>query len=467
MNLAFGHKLGECLARDIAVDTDTRLRSMYVIGSSGSGKSSLLETWIHQDITDGVGFCVFDVEDRLSERVLRHLCDHCVDPDKKVVVIDPAIGITPLNVLDVPQGIHPHTVVEGVLQAFKRAWFAEWGPRLEDLLRHSLIAFVEARLTLGELTHFLSNEAWRVRVAQASQDHRVRSYFLDHLRNVPAREWRTWVESTRNKVAAFTDNPFIAPCLSTEHCLDLLDVMDTGKPLIINLSEKTLGDSGKLLGMLLVSRLFQAALRRQPGARPFIIYADEFQNLASKSFVDLVTRSRKRGVGSVLAHQTTHQPPFDKNPEFLSAILGTTAVHAVMQVGREDAERFAKEIFPTSGTEVKRRKKHWLWGDYGDPSFYSVQEEREQQMLMLEHLTKREMYLKLKDDSGTAIFVAEAYDLPEPSSSTEAGEALATASILASGSTLEEVSELQAARIARYTARRRPLRAPGQENLEE
>ena len=454
MNLAHGHELGKDKLQDISVSITTRLRSIYVCGSSGAGKSAMLETWIHQDIREGTGFALFDVEDRLTERILRHL----VDAGRTPVVIDPAIGPTPLNVLAVPDGVHPHTVVEGVLQAFKRAWFAEWGPRLEDLLRHSLIAFVEAKLTLGELTHFLSNQAWRERVAEASEDARVRSYFLDHLRNVPAREWRTWVESTRNKVAAFTDNPFIAPCLSSDDCLDLLDIMDSGKPLIINLSEKTLGDSGKLLGMLLVSRLFQAALRRKPGARPFIIYADEFQNLASKSFVDLVTRSRKRGVGSVLAHQTTHQPPFDKNPEFLSAILGTTAVHAVMQVGREDAERFAKEIFPTSGTEAKRRKKHWLWGDFGDPQFYSVTEEREQQMLELEHMLQRELYLKVKDDKGTQIYVAQAYDLPEPSSTAEEAEALAQAQIQTSGYTVEGVVALQAARIARFSPQRRAAR---------
>ena len=97
-----------------------------------------------------------------------------------------------------------------------------------------------------------------------------------------------------------------------------------------------------------------------------------------------------------MAHQTINQPPFDQNPEFLSTILGTTAVHVVMQVGREDSERFAKELFPTSGTTPKRRKKHWLWGDFGDPQFYSVVEERELQYQELEQQRQREMFIKIK-----------------------------------------------------------------------
>ena len=180
MKLAYGHELGKNKNQDISVSLETRLRSMYAVGSSGSGKSSWMAGLIQQDIHDDVGFALFDVEDRLSDLTLRYLCD----AGKKPVVIDPSLGPVPLNILDVPPGIHPHTVIEGVLQAFRRAWFDAWGPRLEDLLRHSLMALVEAKLTFGELVHFLSNQAFRDRVAELSEDDRVHSYFLDHLRNL-------------------------------------------------------------------------------------------------------------------------------------------------------------------------------------------------------------------------------------------------------------------------------------------
>jgi hypothetical protein len=455
MNLASGYELGSSNVVDITVDMDTRLRSAYCIGSSGSGKSSMLEIWVVQDIQDNVGFTCFDVEDRLSVRVLRHLRDAGREP----VVIDPTLGHLPLNILYVPPGIHPHTVVEGVLQAFKRAWFASWGERLEDLLRHSLMLLQERGLTLGELPRLLSNHAFRERVAESSQDERCHLYFLDHLRNVPQREWRVWVESTRNKVAAFMDNPFLAPSLSCEGCLDFTAIMDDGVPLIVNLPEAKLGDSGKLFGMLIVSKLFQGALRRKEGARPHIIYADEFQNFATRSFLDLVTRSRKRGVGSVLAHQTTHQPPFDQNPEFLSAILGTTAIHVVMQVGREDAERFAKEVFTTSGTAVKRRQKQWPWGDVGEPKFYSVQEEREMQMQELERQRQRESFIKIRGKDQHRVYVAEAYDLPEPVSTKEEAQTLAAGRVEALGVPLEAIQGAQEARIAKFSPGHR-LRRP-------
>lgn len=451
MNLAYGHELGKNNARDIPIDTVTRLKSTYVIGSSGSGKSSLLETWIHQDIESGTGFAVFDVEDRLSSRTLRHLCDAGREP----VIIDPARGAVPLNVLAVPPGVHPHTIIEGCLQTFQRFWFDSWGPRTEDILRHSLMLLIDQGLTLGELPRLLSNQAFRERVAESSEDERVRLFFLDHLRGISGREYRTWIEAVRNKVASLMSNPFLAPCLSTDECLDFLQVMDSGTPLIVNLNEKVLGDSGRILGALIISRLFQVALRREPGARPFILYLDEFQTLTTRSLLDLITRSRKRGLGCVLAHQTCSQPPFDRNPDFLSTILGNVATTVVMQIGREDAERFAKEVFPAHGVQAKRQKKHWLWGSYGDPQFYSVVEEREQQMDELQEQHPRECVIRVKEGEGRRIFVCSAYDLPEPICPEEEAEDFTTVCFSRLAVSPEAVSALHEARVARFSPRRR------------
>lgn len=443
MNLAYGYELDHGGAGDITLNDSTRLRSVFCLGSTGSGKSSLLETWLIQDIRDGVGFACFDVEDRLNPRVLRHLQDAGREP----VVIDPTIGHLPLNVLAV-KGVSAHTVIEQVLQAFKRAWFASWGERLEDLLRHSLMALQEAKLTLGELPHFLSNQAFRERVAEASQDARVRLYFLDHLRNVPAREWRVWVESTRNKVAALMDNPYLSPSLSCDDCLDFLDIMDQGLPLIINLPESSLGDSGRLYAMLLISKLYQAALQRPHGSRPFFVYADEFAQFATRTFIDLCTRSRKRGVGSIMAMQTVNQPPFDQNPEFLQTILSNVATTVIMQCGRADAEVFAKQLYPASGTTAKRRKKHWLWGDHGEPTFYSLQEERELQYQELEQQRQRECIIKLRDDDAHRIFICEAYKLPEPNS--DDATSLAYDSIARLGVPLVDIQQVHEARLSRF-----------------
>lgn len=446
MRLAFGYALRTQKHEHITLSDDERLRSAYIIGSTGSGKSSLLETMVVQDV-DGVGFGVFDPEERLSERTLRHLKDAGREP----LVIDPTIGPVPLNLLSVPHGVHPHTVVEGVISTFQRYWYDSWGPRSEDIVRHCLLALMEQGLTLGELPRLLSNQAFRERVAEACDDERVRLFFLDHLRGISAREYRVWIEAVRNKAGALLGNPFLAPCLSAETCLDFQAVLDSGTPLVVNLSEKTLGDSGRILGALLVSRLFHVALRRPEGARPYFLYLDEFQNIMTRSLLDLITRARKRGLGLVLAHQTAAQPPFDRNPEYLSTILNNVATMVVMQVGREDAERFAKELFPATGTEAKGRAKHWLWGDFGPIERYSVQEEREHQCQEIEGQVQRECFIKIR---ARGVYAAQAYDLPEPRSTPEEAAELARVSVARHGLTLDAVLEAQTARIARFGARR-------------
>lgn len=403
-----------------------------------------------QDSANGVAYALFDIEDRLTDPAASYL----TEAKRDFLLIDPTNTdyVVPLNVLHVPQGIHPYTVVEGVLGAFRRAWPDAWGPRLEDLLRNCLRLLMEHNCTLGELLELISNDAFRAKMVKESKNQRTKLFFEGHLKGITSREYRTWIESTRNKVSALMSNPFIAPALSAETCIDPLHFMDNGIPILVRVTESVLGDSGRLLAMLIVALLYQAALRRAPGSRPFYIYADEYQNLATRAFLDLCTRSRKRGVGSVVAHQSIFQPPFDKNPEYVSTMLANTAVQVVFQVGREDAERFAKEIFPATGTQPKRRAKHWLWGDYGPPQFYSIQEEREAQCRELETQKQRECFIKIRKHSGFQVYAAEVHQTPEPISAWEYDASKY-------GIPINTVREGYKQRIARFATRRRSQKA--------
>lgn len=449
MNLAFGHEVGSNKVQDIPASDQARLRSAYLIASSDGGKSSMLETWIHQDIHDGVGHAVFDVEDRLTARVIRHYRDAGVSP----VIIDPTRAVIPLNILAPIPGVKHSTIVEHTLQTFQKFWSEAWGSRTEDFLRHMFLLFLELGLTLGEAPRFMSNQAFRDRVAAHSQDARVRLYFIDHLKNMSPNQFRAWIESPRNKMGALMSNEFIAPCLTAQSCLDLGRFMDDGTPVVVNLPEKSLGESGKLMGALIVSRFYQLALNRADGARPYFNYVDEFQTLMTPLLLNSITRARKRSLGHVLAHQTISQEPFNKHPDYISTILGTAAIVVVMQIGREDSERFAKELFPSAGVHVKRRKSHPIWGDFGDPQFYSVQEEREQQMDELQGQRQRECFIRVKERRGTKVYIAEAYELPEPISTPEEGELFANERVEAVAVSLDEVQAAQQARMARFSAR--------------
>jgi hypothetical protein len=203
--------------------------------------------------------------------------------------------------------------------------------------------------------------------------------------------------------------------------------------------------------MLLVSKVFQAALQRPKGSRPFFVYADEFQNCATPAFMDLAVRSAKRGVGSVMAHQSVDQPPFHENRGFISTITSTVGTIVVMRVGRSDAEYFAPRLFPASGTHPKQSSSHWLWGESWEKNQprYSVQEEREHQMSLLESQQQRECYIR----TGGATFVAEAYTVPEPRTTDEDGQRLAKERVKSLGRPLDEITAGHDARIARFSPR--------------
>jgi hypothetical protein len=401
---------------------------------------------MHQDAVQGQAFGIIDVEETLSESCLGYLEHLGVEPER-VVVCDPTAteATLPLNFLHVPEGAHPHVVIEDLVFAMRRAWADVWGPRLDDILRHSLALLQEHRLTLAELPLLLSDKKFRETLAEQSKDERLRLFFISHLGNVPAREWRVWIEAVRNKASAFAGNPFVTPMIAADTCVDFRSIMDEGKFLVVNLPERVLKDSGKLLGMMLVTRIYAAALQRPEGSLPWFLYADEFQSIASRSFLDLVTRSRKRGVGVIVAHQNLTQPPFDRDPGFLDTVLANCATQCFFSVGRTDAERLAKEVFPATGTIPKKtKKKDALWGGDEVQSFYSVSEEREHAIHEMETQQPRECFIKLK---GGDTYVATTYDLPEAGD----GSDLARASVRLHGVPPESIVARRIERLASLT----------------
>jgi hypothetical protein len=455
--LGRGYRLGDGPERsqDVSIPSELRRRSSYTCGQAGSGKTSLFKTETHQDVQAEQGFALIDVEDTLGPDVLAYLAEALAEP-RRVVVVDPTRteAAVPLNPLYVPPGVHPHTRVEDVLASCRRAWWDSWGARLEDILRHSLTLFVELKLTLAELPRFISDGEFRKRCVAASADPDTRLFFEGHLGGIRPSEYRTWVESTRNKIDAFVGNPFIRPMIAAETCLDFRALMDRGDWFILLLPDRVLRDSGKLLGMLCVSMIFSAALQRPEGSSLWPVYADEYQTVASRGFVDLITRARKRGIGVSVAHQSLSQPPFDRDPAFVDTMLSNCAVQCYFQMGRKDAERLAPEVFPITGTQVKRRKKHPIWGDFGDPTFYSVQEEKEHAIGQLEHQKPREFFVKIKGDQGTEVWVCETYDVPECSATEDDVEQLVIGSLANHGVSLEAIQKAQIARLARFESRK-------------
>jgi hypothetical protein len=342
--------------------------SILVMGRPGTGKTSLLRHTIDQEERCGV----IDIEEHLS-------CRHDV-------LFDPERSIQPFNLLATKR---PYETAESIVETFSKAWGQSFMDRAADITRHAVLLLIEHGLNLTHLPGLLSDDRYRTGLAEESQNDGVRSFFLDHVGAISRPEWHRWIESVRNKTAQFVDSPYVRPFLETKECVDFHELMT--KRVLFNFPERLMHSSASLLGMLVVSKVYATALERPVESPPWRLYADEFQRLASRAFLDLTSRGRKRGVSTCVSFQSLSQ----LDPAYGDELLQTVGTKVVFAVGRKDAECMAKEVLPPSGTVIKRaKKKHWLYGGQDVQSFYSVQEEIEQMATEIEYQKQGECFVR-------------------------------------------------------------------------
>lgn len=337
--------------RRFGIKQADRLSHIYVIGKTGTGKSTLLRTLAEQDILAGRGFCVIDPHGDMAEQV----AEAATRAGRTDVIYwnvpDPACpyGYNPLR------HVRPDKIplaASEILEAFKKLWEDAWGVRMEHILRHALYALLEVRdATLPDILRLLTDDAYRKRVAgQLTNDH-VRSFWQEEYPNYAIRYRADGIGPIQNKVGAFLADPTLRRVLTAPAVdLSLRRMMDEGRGLVVNLAKGKLGeDSANLLGSLLVTTIGLAAFSRadvgEEERRPFFLYLDEFQNFTTRSVADMASELRKYGVGLVLANQHLHQ----LSPELRHGVLGNAGTLIAFRVGPEDATFLAKEFAPTFG----------------------------------------------------------------------------------------------------------------------
>ena len=331
-----------------------RDRHFYIVGGSGFGKSKFLESLIIQDIKNGEGFGVIDAHGDLVENIKGWLYfakrELGKDLEKQVILIEPTnsnstVCFNPLEQIKKgKQKVQPEQQAGELLKVFKKIWWDSWGARMEDILRNSLIALVENNLTLAELPLLLNNELVRKKILKKVKNSTCQQRF-EFFNSLPKHIWREWTESTLNKVNAFLSDPRIRTMLSNpKSSFNLREVIDSKKVLLVNLDKGQLEGSSDLLGALLLSKIQMTAFARTDTAKEkrvqFYLYIDEFQNFATKSFIDTLSEARKYKLSLILAHQNLAQLP----RELLSSILANCGIQACFHVSREDAQVLAKEM---------------------------------------------------------------------------------------------------------------------------
>ena len=336
------------IRKRFGIKEKNRRGHIYVIGKTGTGKSTLMENMAISDARDGNGLALIDPHGDLAEEVLGFVPKRRI---KDVIYFNPAdLGHPiPLNPLENAHRDYHHLIASGLISVFKKIWSEFWGPRLEHILRNSILTLLEhPGATLLDIPRLLTHKEFRKDVVARVASQQVREFWL-----LEFEKYSSWLRSQAispilNKVGQFlTSVPLRNIVGQRENTFRLRKVMDEGKILIVNLAKGKIGEENcSLLGAMIVTRIWLAAMSRadlpERERKPFYLYVDEIHNFLTQSFADILSEARKYGLNLTLAHQYMEQ----LDEKMKGAIFGNVGTIISFRVGIEDARYLAGEFYP-------------------------------------------------------------------------------------------------------------------------
>lgn len=326
-----------------------RGRHMYIIGQTGAGKTGLLKLLTLSDVYHDQGFAVIDPHGDYATDILKYIPEHRI---KDVVYFDATdrdnpMAFNPMEVTDPNLKNHISSELVGVL---KRMFENSWGPRLEYILRYTLLALLDyPGATMLDITRMLTEKDFRKKVIREVDDPVVRTFWNTEFASWNEKFASEAVAPVLNKVGAFVANPLIRNIVGQQKsAFNLRKIMDDGKILIVNLSRGQVGeDNAAILGALMVTKIQLAAMGRadmpEADRRPFYLYVDEFQNFATDSFAVILSEARKYGLNLTVANQYISQMP----ETVRDAVFGNVGTMVTFRVGPEDSAVLGKYYDPT------------------------------------------------------------------------------------------------------------------------
>jgi len=329
-----------------------RTRHVYVIGKTGTGKSTMLENMAIQDIQNGNGLCYMDPHGLTADKLLEYVPE---ERKKDVLYIAPFDLEYPVsfNIMEDVGYDKRHLVVSGLMSAFKKIWQDAWSARMEYILSNTLFALLEyPGATLLSVNKMLADKEYRKKVVANITDTSIKSFWVDEFANYTDRFAAEATPAIQNKVGQFTSNPLIRNIIGQpKSSFDFRELMDDKKIVIVNLSKGRIGESNaNLLGSLLITKIYLSAMSRADikekdlnNLPNFYLYVDEFQSFANESFADILSEARKYKLNLTIAHQYIEQMV----EEVRSAVFGNVGTMVTFRVGAYDAEYLEKEFAPT------------------------------------------------------------------------------------------------------------------------
>ena len=342
---------------------EERERHVWIVGKSGSGKSTFLFNLAMSDIVTGEGVTIIDPHGDLAEDILDAIPRSRIND---VCYLD--AGET-----EYPVGFNPATKIaperralaaSGIVAAFKHLWSDSWGPRLEHFLYHGIAALISREhATLIDLARLYTDDRFRDRVVARVSDPETLRFWQEEFPGYSKQLRADAIAPILNKAGQVAASPHLRLILGqVDPKFDLAFTMNRQRILIANLAKGTIGEqAANLLGSLLVSHLQLIAMERgalPPQQRvPFFAHVDEFQTFSSDAFASLLSEARKFALHFALANQFTDQ----LSNAVRAAVIGNAGTLVVFRVGSRDAELLAPEFRPMDPAGLADQEPFTAW----------------------------------------------------------------------------------------------------------
>lgn len=323
-----------------------RQRHMYIIGKTGTGKTTLIDNLAIESIRKGEGVAIIDPHGDLSHTILDFIPKSRVNDVCYFNPADPEYYYT-LNPLEVFSPEQRELVASGIISIFKKLYGHSWGPRLEYILRNVLLTLtLVPDTTLTDVPRLLTDDRYRAGILERINDPVMLRFWRNEYDPLDKRLKQEAISPILNKVGQFISSPMMRRVISSPKSkVNLEKIMNEGKIIVCDLSQGRMGeDNSSLLGAMIITKIQLAAMNRafipEEERRPFTLFVDEFQNFATDAFIKILSEARKYKLNLAVANQYMSQI----DPQVLNAILGNVGTLISFSVGAQDSSILDREF---------------------------------------------------------------------------------------------------------------------------
>ncbi|MCX6812955.1 MAG: type IV secretion system DNA-binding domain-containing protein [Candidatus Azambacteria bacterium] len=333
------------------IKIDDRRRHMYIIGQTGTGKTTLLMNMLVSDIVAGRGVGFIDPHGDMAEHLLNYIPKERIED---VIYFNPADMAYPIafNAIEKVDPEVKHLVASGLMGVFKKIWPDVWSARMEYILNNTVLSLLEIPgSTLLGINRMFSDKAFRKSVVDQLDDPVIKAFWTQEYAKYQQRYEQEATAAIQNKIGQFSSAAVIRNIIGQPHSsFDFRKAMDERKIIIMNLSKGRVGeDNSKLLGGMLITKIQLAAMSRvdipEEERKDFYLYVDEFQNFVTDSFATILSEARKYRLDLIITNQYIGQLVHDQNTRVKDAIFGNVGTFIAFRTGGEDVEFLEEKQF--------------------------------------------------------------------------------------------------------------------------